>query len=265
MKHFFIIFVVFFSINSKSLSQLDTTANRIYYSAFYDDGKELLAAPLKWNGYDWLKFGGTAAGTYLFYSLTDDQIHEYFSQRMHLKDKLFYKVSKMYGEPLFTGLVSGGLTLYAYYNKDNEAARIAFEVVESLIYSISINIAVKTVAGRFRPYRDEGNNKFKLFNIRYGTTSFPSGHSTTAFSLSTVLAAHTENYFYKILLFTPAFFTAAQRMVQDQHWSSDVFAGAAIGYFVGNFLVNRHEKMNYFPFILVSDGENFNVIYTYQF
>lgn len=252
-------------LNSSVISQVDSLKHVPFYYEVFEDGKALATQPLRWEAKDWLTLGGVTAGTYLAYSFTDEDIHQYFKERPELKEKTLFKISKMYGEPLISGLVAGGLYIYSIGYKDDEAGLIAFEILESFGFSLALNIGIKTFIGRSRPYKNNGDHEFDFFNIGYGTTSFPSGHSTVAFSLSTVLAAHTDNYLYKALLFTPAFFTATQRMVQDQHWSSDVFAGAAIGFFVGNYLVNSHRQNEYFPFLFASDGEKFNLIYYYKF
>ncbi len=260
-----IIFLLLLILNPAVYSQVDSSNHIPFYTQTFEDGKALATQPLRWKTKDWLTLGGVAAGTYLAYSFTDEEVHQYFSDRPELKEKTIFKISKMYGEPLISGVIAGGLSLYAYTQKDEEAAQIAFEIVESVVYSLSLNVAIKTFVGRSRPFREEGNHKFKLINLDYETTAFPSGHSTVAFSLSSVLAAHTENYFYKTLLFAPAFLTATQRLVQDQHWSSDVIAGSAIGFFIGNYLVSRHRDRDYFPFFLASDGESLNLIISYEF
>ena len=40
------------------------------------------------------------------------------------------------------------------------------------------------------------------------------------------------------------------------HWTSDVFLGAAIGYFTGKFVVNRHnkEEQNFFSLGIDQQG-----------
>jgi membrane-associated phospholipid phosphatase len=48
--------------------------------------------------------------------------------------------------------------------------------------------------------------------------------------------------YLKGVIFIPAILTAAQRILQDVHWTSDVFMGASIGYFVSSYIVNKHNQ-----------------------
>ena len=41
----------------------------------------------------------------------------------------------------------------------------------------------------------------------------------------------------------PAFLTGISRIYHDKHWSSDVFLGAAIGYFTARFVNNLHDNL----------------------
>lgn len=62
-----------------------------------------------------------------------------------------------------------------------------------------------------------------------GEHSFPSGHSTAAFSVFTALALCTKNNFLKLLFFVIAFNAAFSRTYLSQHWLVDVMAGSLIG------------------------------------
>jgi membrane-associated phospholipid phosphatase len=70
----------------------------------------------------------------------------------------------------------------------------------------------------------------------------PSGHSTVAFILSTVLSRNVDSPVLKVIACLPAVLTFASRVYQDQHWTSDTFVGAAIGYFVATWVVDQHEN-----------------------
>jgi membrane-associated phospholipid phosphatase len=70
----------------------------------------------------------------------------------------------------------------------------------------------------------------------------PSGHSTVAFVISTVLSRNAKSPVLKVLAYLPVAFTMVSRVYQDQHWTSDVFAGAALGYFVADWVVDQHEN-----------------------
>ena len=63
----------------------------------------------------------------------------------------------------------------------------------------------------------------------YLYNSFPSGHSTCAFSLYFALALITKNKALKFLLFLIAFLVGYSRIYLSQHFFEDVYAGSIIG------------------------------------
>ena len=63
----------------------------------------------------------------------------------------------------------------------------------------------------------------------YLYNSFPSGHSTCAFSLYFSLALIVESKIYKFILFTVAFLVGYSRIYLSQHFLQDVYAGSLIG------------------------------------
>jgi len=211
------------------------------FNIFLEDGKELITSPLHWESSDWLTFSGIVGGT-LLTSTIDMKIKDIVMANNY-KFNLPMKIGKWTGEPIATFSIASGFYLYGTAFNNNSAKRIGFEVAESFFYAGTIDFLLKISLGRYRPYANKGNGSFQPFSIlNYSTHSFPSGHSTVAFSLSTILASHTENYLLKILIYTPAILTLTQRVYENQHWTSDVFTGAALGFLIGKFIVNQHNS-----------------------
>ena len=97
--------------------------------------------------------------------------------------------------------------------------------------------------GRSRPYTGAGPFDFHPFSFEGDDfLSLNSGHTGLAFSLSTVLAANIKPTGLKILAFIPAFLTGISRVYDNEHWASDVFLGAFIGYFMGKFVTELHNN-----------------------
>jgi membrane-associated phospholipid phosphatase len=80
------------------------------------------------------------------------------------------------------------------------------------------------------------------YSFQEANVSFPSGHTATAFAISTVLANRIDNPIATVALYGLAGFTGYQRIYDNKHWFSDVFVGAAIGYFIGSSIVNSEEN-----------------------
>lgn len=151
---------------------------------------------------------------------------------------------KAWGEPIFTVPLSAGLYLHGLIAEDKATRRVGFEIFQSFFYTGIITAILKGTIGRARPYMELSSKKFRPLTANNDFNSLPSGHTSLAFSLSTILSNNFESDYLKVAAYLPAFITAFSRMSYDKHWLSDVFLGAAIGYFVGNFVHSMHEENN---------------------
>ena len=112
----------------------------------------------------------------------------------------------------------------------------AFTSLQSIVYSGASVYAVKYAVGRFRPETGAGAQRYEMFS---GNTSFPSGHTATAFALVTPWVMYYPGPVTYSLMAIPVG-TAVARIAKDRHWPTDVLAGAAIGYMTARFLSKRH-------------------------
>lgn len=94
-----------------------------------------------------------------------------------------------------------------------------------------LSTGIKWLAGRNRPINlfEDGLFGFDFFKIvfLYESTSFPSGHAVTAFTLATAVCFLYPHW--RIVAFIAALLIAVSRVVLTAHYLSDVVAGAAIG------------------------------------
>lgn len=138
--------------------------------------------------------------------------------------------------------LSGVTVAYGFLFDDKKALKTMRLMVESYAASALISSSVKVILGRDRPYADNGPRVFHPFRFdsKASEVSFPSGHTTTIFAMMTVLAKQYPSALVKIGAYTFATSVACQRMLYRKHWGSDVIAGAAIGYWVGSYLVRKN-------------------------
>ena len=116
----------------------------------------------------------------------------------------------------------------------------AFTSLQALLYSTAITNVLKSAVGRSRPYTGDGPHETDTFS---GHTSFPSGHTTTAFAVLTPWVLYYPNP-ATYSLFALSAGTATARVALDRHWPTDVVAGAAIGFFTARYLVRRHQDLS---------------------
>ena len=142
-----------------------------------------------------------------------------------------------------TVIVAGGFALHGLLDDNISSKKIAFEVVQSALYTEIVTQIVKHAFGRARPYNELGPTAFKPFSfLGWDFTSMPAGHTSWAFSLSTVLSRNAKPVWLKVLAYLPAALTFVARVYQDHHWTSDNFLAATFGYFTASWVVDQHEK-----------------------
>lgn len=123
---------------------------------------------------------------------------------------------------MFLGLYFGGLFLKKFKIRDT-----GLLIGEAYIFSGLITIIFKSITGRYRPYTHHGDFTFYGWNPTDNDMfSFFSGHATVAFALSAVLASTTKNIYLKSFYYALAVLTCLSRIYHEQHWFSDVIAGA---------------------------------------
>ncbi|MBL7997365.1 MAG: phosphatase PAP2 family protein [Candidatus Kapabacteria bacterium] len=154
------------------------------------------------------------------------------------------RLADAYGETKYA-LAAGGLLYIGGIAIGEERVRTTGRLAfESLLVSGVITTSLKYVLGRARPFLDEGQGSFTPFpGLRNDSRfSLPSGHTTVAFTLSTVLAKRINNTYASIGLYSAAGLTGLARMYYDKHWLTDVLAGAAVGYLSATWILNIHES-----------------------
>ena len=105
---------------------------------------------------------------------------------------------------------------------DDEARYDAFNTI--MTTGITVNI-MKAIIGRRRP---PGPSDYDHFTTSNSYHAMPSGHTATAFALAAVIAEHYPDYDW--LAYTVAGLVGVSRIFEDEHWATDVLAGAAVGY-----------------------------------
>jgi len=161
-----------------------------------------------------------------------------------LESTLLYKVFEkitLFGDSL--GYLVGGALLFVVFRKKNlswaTSGLFLFSTVA--VSGLSADL-VKYLAGRARPrlYFNEQLYGFDFFHWQYAWTSFPSGHSATAFSVAILLAILYPRWRFAALF--GGILVAFSRIVLAHHYISDVIAGSFLGIVSSVLLYNLYFK-----------------------
>ncbi|MGC2745232.1 MAG: phosphatase PAP2 family protein, partial [Candidatus Angelobacter sp.] len=108
---------------------------------------------------------------------------------------------------------------------------------EALMNSYVVDEALKVAFARERPTTTDGQGRF--FNM-IGDASFPSTHSTLAWTLASVMAHEYPGWLSQTLAYSGATAISVSRVAGRQHFPSDVVAGAAVGWLIGRQVFHAH-------------------------
>ena len=211
------------------------------FSIFMEDGVNLATAPFSFTTTDWMKTGALLLATGLAFSLDPKIKEEVNYQHTPALDNAT-GFGEKYGSISYAGILSGGIYLTGKIIGNKSLATTGRMLTESVLYSGLAVSLLKYTVGRSRPYTDEGPVTMFTYSFQEANVSFPSGHTATAFAISTVLANRIDNPIATVALYGLAGFTGYQRIYDNKHWFSDVFVGAVIGYFIGRSIVSSEDN-----------------------
>jgi membrane-associated phospholipid phosphatase len=151
----------------------------------------------------------------------------------------FWDVPTVYGFVQYPAIASGAMYITGLAVRNKWIRVTARLWLEALSYSGGAVMLIRYVTGRTRPYYSDNPFKYTWFQTNNDTQAFPSGHTVVAFATSTILAHRIDNIYASIGLYALASLTAYSRLINNQHWLSDVIAGAVLGFTSAYFVMNR--------------------------
>jgi len=142
------------------------------------------------------------------------------------------------------GALITGAGIYAIGRIDGQrrVVDLGLHSVEAIVLAGALTGAIKTVTGRARPRLDIGNSTNFALLRGFGNDdyrSFPSGHTTIAFAFASIVSSETvrwrsgSRWIVGPVMYGGAALAGLSRMFNNEHWVSDIVAGAAIGTLTG--------------------------------
>ena len=139
-------------------------------------------------------------------------------------DRLFQFVSNSEGFLVVgTPIVMGTVALISH---DDNLFRNSCVALSAVALNSGITLAIKYSINRTRPFITYPDITKKS---AAGSPSFPSGHTSSAFSLATSLTLSYPRWFIIVPVYSWAGAVAFSRMDLGVHYPSDVLAGAMVG------------------------------------
>lgn len=199
-----------------------------------------------------IAIAGVALGATALLSLWDDDI-ALASQQTRYQSSSLHNFALNVSKVNETTLTLAGVATYGIARLTNSpmVADIALHATESVVLASVASQLIRGPLGRSRPYVTKGQDQYdtKPFGGFFADTSFnyrafPSIHTSSSMAVATVLAMETHRRrpgatpFVAPLLFAAGILPGLVRVQLDQHWASDIAAGAFMGVFAGYKVVS---------------------------
>jgi membrane-associated phospholipid phosphatase len=156
------------------------------------------------------------------------------------------------------GIMSvAGFGAYSIIWNDKKAQQTSLLLTEALITSGVWTRIAKIIFSRERPsatsnYSHEKGGEWYwftgFFSQRFQSVgeydAFPSGHTATAFAIASVIDdCYGEYYLVTPITYIVASAIGITRMIEHDHWASDVFVGGVLGYLCGKQVVHHFRQL----------------------
>jgi len=220
--------------------------NSVFLLSTWRDLKFIVSRPAHWQGRDFkrlgLVLGGAGALMTVDYSIKQVMMHNQQNFWTSVTNQI-----EPFGNAYSPYLV-GAMYVTGVIAKDRKLEHASVMTAKSLVISTLIYVTAKSIIRRGRPsYYDTPFSYDPPFTTFKQRTSFPSGHMLTVTSVATSLAEiyGKEHPWVPWVTYGIAGLTGITRLYQNRHWSSDVWVGASLGYFVTSSIFRRHRALEH--------------------
>jgi membrane-associated phospholipid phosphatase len=244
----------------KADSVFSFRSDKGYFPSLIDDFAEQAKAPFKMNTKQLLMTGagiGITAVLIHFDPKIDDWARVQ-KQKHYWISRTSPVITRFGGDwGVYSVIASGVISAAARNEKGVQTSLLATQAM--ITSGLWVNI-IKIFTGRERPIATYTFSKVQG-GMWYGPLAkydqdavkkpvsaydaFPSGHTATAFAIATVFAEQYKDIkAIPIICYSAASMIGVSRLIEHQHWASDVFVGGIAGYLCGKQVVAHFNKMN---------------------
>lgn len=216
----------------------------------------VLSAPMRWEPQTWRKVG-IGVGLIGGLMLIDDHSRDEFLRHSNRTAARIADAAEPFGSDYSWAVLAGFYGAGKFLGNSRAAAIAEDGFNSSVIAAGIITPTLKAIAGRSRPSQTS-----REYDFLRGDGSFPSGHTTQAFALASVIASHYDSFWIDALAYAIASLVGYARIDNKAHFASDVVAGAAIGMAVGKTVVRLNDerrRIQLEPMVGISGGAGLSV------
>lgn len=243
------------NISPRAYNENTKITSGSYFILLGSNLKQSFIRPFHMKGKDWKKLGEFAivAGVLGF---ADEPVQKE-ALRLRTNSPSLVNISNYVtnfgGIYEAVGLVAFGG--YGFIFKQDKMQTTALLATQAYLTAGAVESVTKYLTGRtrpsFYPASTEAEPRFlgpfsktaKTASGRASYSSFPSGHTTVAFAAATVFSLEYENVpIVPIIAYSSATLIGLSRIMENKHWTTDVFVGAALGYLTGRQVVNNYHR-----------------------
>jgi hypothetical protein len=114
---------------------------------------------------------------------------------------------------------------------------------ETLVDTTIVETVIKIATHRARPLEGDGKGHFWDSSGSFLNASFPSGHAINTFALASIFAHQYRNHIIvPITAYSLAGLVVGARVAAQKHFPGDVVAGAAMGWFIGDYVFGKRHN-----------------------
>ncbi len=227
-------------------NQADKSYARLYLESYPQTVFKGLSAPRQWHAKDWILAGGCVLGTIAIYSV-DEELRDLAQNNRSDFSNSLMTGAKQFGEGIFVIPAIGATILGGYALNSPRTMDTGLLSLKSLFLAQGITQSVKLLTQRNRPSADKGKQLFNWESFERKQDSFPSGHTTIVWSIAPIIAAQYKAAWVAPTVYSIATLTSLSRVHDNNHWASDVFAGAIVGYFTAKLVLDSSPSLQLVP------------------
>lgn len=189
--------------------------------------------PFNISGNELLKLAAASSVAVMFFA-NDEEIMDFTQKHKNDITENLAIAGEAFGSEWGAGIAGAGLII-GVVMKNQEVKHVSIMAAKAMLVSGLATRALKVGIDRTRP-----KNAETAYEYGMGNHSFPSGHTTQAFALATVIAEAYKDRgaAIPILAYSAASLAAWSRVHDEAHWASDVVVGGLIGHLVAKNMMN---------------------------